>query len=295
MIHDYGLDFQKDLGTTINLPMLAITQENIEKYQEILANQNWIIIDFRRLSKIFNPSITSYDFSISNINNEYNRAKEFKRDGRPQVIVSEDIDKDLDRVPNMVDQCPDSVSGTTVTNNGCSIAFEKHPFQIMASSQSNKSALVKKGTEFFVWGDTMQHCHEMNKKNKFCLEWDEKNEWFGAGFKNLSPINLSPFKGKKIRLKFRIKIPGEVPFKVGILDSSGNTVWVEFPLEIEQFGFRHTGEWEEVSIPISAFTNGLINLGSLDYAFTLLNITDNLPQDSFQLQFDYIIWDIEDF
>jgi len=69
LINDYhhGIDFMEELGTTINLPLMAITQKNASKYLEAFTKDNWKNIDFKSYSKHYNPSLKKYNFTIERI------------------------------------------------------------------------------------------------------------------------------------------------------------------------------------------------------------------------------------
>ncbi|MCJ2166136.1 ABC transporter substrate-binding protein [Pseudodesulfovibrio sp. S3] len=64
LILDYhnGRDFA-DTGTTIQSEMRLIDMDNINKYAPILNRDNWKKIDFKELTKTYNPGLKEYDFS----------------------------------------------------------------------------------------------------------------------------------------------------------------------------------------------------------------------------------------
>lgn len=66
LIHDYhhGIDFASS-GTTIRSKLQAITQKNVQSYRHQLGDQNWETIDFRQFSKVLNPKLQTYDFSLT--------------------------------------------------------------------------------------------------------------------------------------------------------------------------------------------------------------------------------------
>lgn len=69
LIYDYhhGRDFVDDLGSQSQTFMQAVTSENIQQYQKLLDKLDWSSVDFRQYSKILNPALRKYDFSIERL------------------------------------------------------------------------------------------------------------------------------------------------------------------------------------------------------------------------------------
>jgi len=65
-LHDYhnGRDFSESEGVTMNSKMGVIHEGNVEKYYQYFKTGNWDKIDFKQFSKIYNPKIKKYDFSL---------------------------------------------------------------------------------------------------------------------------------------------------------------------------------------------------------------------------------------
>ncbi len=68
LLHDhfYGLDFIDELGLRINTDMHVIDKNNVDSYFNII-NKGWSHIDFKRFSKVKNPSLKKYDFSLETL------------------------------------------------------------------------------------------------------------------------------------------------------------------------------------------------------------------------------------
>ena len=64
--HAHGKDFA-DVGVHIEQPMFAITSANLDAYLEKFAEQRWDQIDFTRFSRVLNPQLPAYDFSLQAI------------------------------------------------------------------------------------------------------------------------------------------------------------------------------------------------------------------------------------
>ncbi len=101
------------------------------------------------------------------------------------------------------------------------------------------------------------------------LAWQTNGKgWFGAGIQSVQPVNL--FDLGDGNLKFRIKIPANVTFKIGVIDTWGNQNYVQLPANTTKYGLVRNGEWGEVSIPISELRGLLIDLRMLNYEFVIL-------------------------
>lgn len=63
LLHDYhhGKDF---IPKSIETKMISIDKGNVEKYARFILQQQWKQIDFKQFSKVHNPNLTKYDFSL---------------------------------------------------------------------------------------------------------------------------------------------------------------------------------------------------------------------------------------
>ena len=63
LLHDYhhGKDFISD---PIETKMYSIDKRNVEKYSKTFVKQQWSKIDFKKFSKVHNPHLERYDFSL---------------------------------------------------------------------------------------------------------------------------------------------------------------------------------------------------------------------------------------
>jgi len=92
--------------------------------------------------------------------------------------------------------------------------------------------------------------------------------WFGAGVLSHQPINLFDF-GEGF-LKFRIKIPANVTFKIGIIDAWNNQSWVTFPAFQTVYGLLRDGEWGQAEIPVADIRGPAMDLRMISYSFVIL-------------------------
>lgn len=68
LIHDYfnGKDFSSET-VQMRSRMSVITRGNANVYMRKLARDNWHQIDFKRFSKVFNPSVRYYNFNVQSV------------------------------------------------------------------------------------------------------------------------------------------------------------------------------------------------------------------------------------
>ena len=102
---------------------------------------------------------------------------------------------------------------------------------------------------------------------------------------SIQPVNLSNFENG--HLKFKIKIPSNISFQIGIIDAWGNQSYVNFPANQTAYGLTRNGDWGQVSIPISDIRGELIDLRMLSYEFVILEVNGA----SCQFALDDIFWD----
>lgn len=69
MLYDYhhGRDFQAD---PVKSAMHVIDKANADRYLELFGSNDWNKIDFKQFSKVLNPQIMHYDFSLGRILNQ---------------------------------------------------------------------------------------------------------------------------------------------------------------------------------------------------------------------------------
>nr|NQU91192.1 T9SS type A sorting domain-containing protein [Bacteroidota bacterium] len=109
--------------------------------------------------------------------------------------------------------------------------------------------------------------------------------WFGGGIMSVQPVNL--FNYGEGFLKFMIKIPANVSFKIGIIDAWGNQNYVDFPANQTTYGLVRNGNWAQASIPVSDIRGELIDLRMLSYEFVILEVNGA----SCEFALDDIYWE----
>ena len=120
-------------------------------------------------------------------------------------------------------------------------------------------------------------------------EYNAPNNWFGGGIIPRQARDMSNFEDGN--LKFNIKIPADVSFRIGITDNFTNESYVTFPANETKYGLVRNGEWGEVTIPISELKGELIALQSMKYLFAITSVDGAFPTRNFQLAIDDVYWE----
>jgi len=113
-------------------------------------------------------------------------------------------------------------------------------------------------------------------------------QWFGGNIASRQARDMSSFVNGNV--KFRIKIPANVGFKIGIADTYTNQNWINFPANTTTYGLVRNGDWAQATIPVSVLRGSLVALQSLSSMFNIASI-DPQPSSNFQMAIDDIVWE----
>ena len=137
------------------------------------------------------------------------------------------------------------------------------------STYVSEHILLDEEAFIYVWEETLIESDIQPYEGEGVLSWKSNGKgWFGAGIMSEQPINLS----EAGHLNFRIKIPANNAFQIGVIDAWGNQNFVEFPANQTQFGLTRDGEWGQVSIPIGVLRGQYIDMRMLSYEFVILEV-----------------------
>jgi beta-glucanase (GH16 family) len=165
--------------------------------------------------------------------------------------------------------------------------FESGKFGIYTDETPVNGELeAEVSSEIYVWEETLVDGSIPPYEGDNVLSWQTAGKgWFGAGIMSMQPLNLFDF--GEGHLKFRIRIPAYVTFKIGIIDAWGNQQYVEFPAYTTTYGLVRDGEWGQAAIPVIDIRGLAIDLRMLSYAFVILE------EDGAACEFalDDIYWD----
>lgn len=139
--------------------------------------------------------------------------------------------------------------------------------------------------EIYVWEGTLDEGNIEPYEGENGISWNTNGSgWFGAGIMSMQPVNLYNF--SEGYLNFSIKIPADISFKIGIIDSWGNQSYVDFPSNQMTYGLVRNGNWGQASIPVQEIRGEFIDLRMLSYEFVILEVNGA----SCQLGLDDIYW-----
>jgi beta-glucanase (GH16 family) len=114
-------------------------------------------------------------------------------------------------------------------------------------------------------------------------------QWFGGGIASRQARDMSKFINGNV--KFRIKIPANVAFKIGVQDTYTNQNWLTFPANTTTYGLVRNGDWAQATVPVSALRGSLVALQSLSSLFNIASVDGALPTANFEMAIDDVIWE----
>ncbi len=143
----------------------------------------------------------------------------------------------------------------------------------------------------YAWGGTVQEGTTAPYEGTDVIAWEtvNPNSWFGGGIVSLYGKNMSNFV-ENGSLKFKIKIPGDVSFRIGVTDNYTNESYVSFPAGQTTYGLVRDGEWGQVEIPLADLA-GIIAFQDLNYMFAIVSDDADIPTSTFQFAIDDVVYD----
>jgi beta-glucanase (GH16 family) len=143
-------------------------------------------------------------------------------------------------------------------------------FGLLTDTTPTNGGLVTDVTgKVYIWANTLVDGTIPPYEGDHGLAWRTNGQgWFGGGIMSIQPLNLFDFPDG--HLKFMIKIPANVTFKIGVIDSWGNQNYVTFPANTTKYGLVRNGEWGQASIPVLDLRGLAIDLRMLSYPFVIL-------------------------
>lgn len=179
----------------------------------------------------------------------------------------------------------------SVTLTDGSIAAETGTFGVFTDTTPTTNKLTfGTDSEFYIFGETLVTntvTPPVEGSSVLSFRNDATKGWFGAGITTLFGKNMSNY-SQNGSLKFRIKIPANVSFIIGLNDNFTNAAEVKFPAGQTKYGLVRNGEWGQVTIPIADFA-GLLAFQDMSYMFRI-GSDGAIPSSNFQLAIDDIVW-----
>ena len=148
--------------------------------------------------------------------------------------------------------------------------FESGTYGIYTDETATDNGLtIGVDAEIYVWEGTLTAGSIPPYEGENGISWTSTGAgWFGAGIMSVQPVNLFNF--GEGSLKFMIKIPSNITFKIGIIDAWGNQNYVSFSAGQTTYGLVRNGDWGQATIPVEVLRGLYIDLRMLSYEFVIL-------------------------
>ncbi len=160
------------------------------------------------------------------------------------------------------------------------------------NTPTNNKLVAGQDSDIYVWNQNAVSDGNIlaaEGDNVIAWHYTSSNEWFGGGINARQVRDLSNFNDNG-ELSFKIKIPADVSFKVGIADTYTNQNWVEFPANTTKYGLVRNGDWATATIPAADIRGDLVAMQSLEGMFYIASVDGQLPSGPFQIAIDDIVW-----
>ena len=156
----------------------------------------------------------------------------------------------------------------------------------------NNKLVAGTSSDIFLWNGASSGAGNLppyEGSNVIAWSYNAPGQWFGGGVQSRQARDLSNFRNGT--MKFRIKIPANVSFNIGVGDTYTNQNWVNFPANTTTHGLVRNGEWATATVPVSTLIGPKVALQSLLDVFMISSDANRLPASAFQFAIDDIVWD----
>ena len=170
---------------------------------------------------------------------------------------------------------------------------ETGKFGVFTDNTAVNSKLVAgTSSDIFLWNGASSgagNTAPYEGSNVIAWAYTAPGQWWGGGVQSRQARDLSNFRNGT--MKFRIKIPANVSFNIGVGDTYTNQNWVSFPANTTAYGLVRNGDWAQGTIPVSTLIGSKVALQSLLDVFMISSDANALPASTFQFAIDDIVWD----
>lgn len=157
----------------------------------------------------------------------------------------------------------------------------------------NAKLVAGTSSDIFLWNTASSgagNTAPYEGSNVIAWSYNTPGQWFGGGIQARQASDLSNYRANGT-VRFRIKIPANVGFRIGVGDTYTNQNWVNFPANTTAYGLTRNGQWAQASIPVSTLLGPLVAAQSLSDIFMISSIDGSLPGSAFQFAIDDIVWE----
>ncbi len=156
----------------------------------------------------------------------------------------------------------------------------------------NAKLVAGTSSDIFLWNSASSgagNTAPAEGSNVIAWNYTAPGQWFGGGVQARQARDLTNYRNGS--LKFRIKIPANVSFNIGVGDTYTNQNWVNFPASTTAYGLVRNGDWATATIPVSTLIGPKVALQSLLDVFMISSDANRLPASAFQFAIDDIVFD----
>ncbi|WP_229425053.1 MULTISPECIES: glycoside hydrolase family 16 protein [unclassified Massilia] len=156
----------------------------------------------------------------------------------------------------------------------------------------NSKLVAGTSSDIFLWNGASSgagNTAPFEGSNVIAWNYTAPGQWFGGGVQARQARDLSNFRNGTV--KFRIKIPANVSFNIGVGDTYTNQNWVNFPANTTAYGLVRNGDWAQATVPVSTLLGPKVAAQSLLDVFMISSDANRLPASTFQFAIDDIVWD----
>lgn len=156
----------------------------------------------------------------------------------------------------------------------------------------NNKLVAGTSSDIFLWNGASSgagNSAPYEGSNVIAWNYTAPGQWFGGGVQSRQARDLTNFRNGT--MKFRIKIPANVSFNIGIGDTYTNQNWVSFPANTTTYGLVRNGDWGIATVPVSTLIGPGVALQSILDIFMISSNANALPASTFQFAIDDIVWD----
>ena len=184
------------------------------------------------------------------------------------------------------------LDGKGTVKLGNQIVPETGKFGVFTDNTAVTNKLVAgTSSDIYLWNSASMAAGNIapyEGSNDIAWAYTAPGQWFGGGIQSRDIHDMTNFRNGK--MSFRIKIPANVAFKVGVGDTYTNQNWVSFPANTTAYGLVRNGDWAQATIPVSVLAGPAVALQSLHDMFMVAN-DSTMPASTFQFAIDDIVWD----
>jgi beta-glucanase (GH16 family) len=156
----------------------------------------------------------------------------------------------------------------------------------------NNKLVAGTSSDIFLWNSASSgagNTPPYEGSNVIAWAYTAPGQWFGGGVQARQARDLTNYRNGT--MKFRVRIPANVSFNIGVGDTYTNQNWVNFPANTTAYGLVRNGDWAQASIPVSTLIGTKVALQSLLDVFMISSDANKLPASTFQFAIDDIVWD----